>query len=239
MNNYKILDVADEVVLLKKWYNAISTSEAHSSNLIKNEFEKLKNLHIPQLDKTKKTISKFEKLHAAARLIDSDFNNFNTPGTFTLFLEENYFKPFSLSKVSVDIRPYSLDTLMEISEKLVHAKTRDTNIEVSNKNSSNTPKYRHLSDFIKRQDQFLSYALLKIAETKNVNQYNALKTLIGEQKLSPDFFINYLAKRAEFGADLVKYEQKLAAINQDIKLPELSVRRFVKEQYSQEALKNQ
>jgi len=242
MSKYKILDVVEETVLLRRWQEEINNSKKHTSPLIKDEFQKLKELYLSKTEYYKKVISKLGKLHDAAKLIDSDFKHFDTIGPLTLFLEEKYFKPLSLSKVPVDIRLYSIDKLLEITEKLFHSTTRDADIEFpNNKDTPDLPTYKHLSDFIKRQDQLLSYALLKIAESNNVEQYKVLESLLQNKTLDSKFYTKYLAERAEFGTDLVKYEQKLETYNHNLRLPELSVRRFVKEQYLQEAeaLKNQ
>jgi len=226
MNNYKILDVVEETILLRQWREQINNSKKHTSPLIKDEFQKLKNSYLSKTEYYKKVISRLGRLHAAAKLIDADFKHFDTIGHLTLFLEENYFKPLSLSKVPVDIRKYSLNELVDLTTEIIHPE----------KNVS-----ENLRKFIKRKEQLISYALLKIAESNNVEQYKVLESLLQNQTLVPKFYTNYLAEKAEFGTDLVKYEQKFATHNHHLRLPELNVRRFVKEQYLQEAeaLKNQ
>lgn len=208
----EIINRADQINLLR---NAMSNGSIDAANQIKNHVDnKIKlineNFSYNTEQRNKAKIRIYSNIHETARLIDSNYENFNEIGEATIFLEENYFDKNSIKHISPDIRKYKLD---EIIEDIIKIENHDP------KTTTELKKY------VNRTDSMLSYAIYLAAKEENKDALNELKTIIQPKVLSPEFYMMHLAKVAEFTKKIVRYEGPGAT------LPKLSARRFLETQY--------
>ncbi len=214
MNGNKTLDVITELEQVMYWYQ--TRDVPHQRNHIIEELRKIEAKYSDEKKATKSKIIKLSKLHDAAILLDSDFKGFHEIGEITLFLEQDQFKPYSLSQVPIDLRHKNIDELITITQSIIAPQNGEKEA---------------FEKYIQRKDQIISYALLKIADSSDTDKYQTLVNILSKESTQPNTYLYRMAKTAEFGSDLVQKEQEIVVLRK-ICLPSLHVTRFVKQQHN-------